>query len=66
MNWSFWKDLWGFGGGRREQPVARGIFPDQALNLRRPAVEAQSLKHWTAGEVQGLWFDGGQFEEMFG
>ena len=46
--------------------MARGIFPDQALNLRHPAVEAQSLKHWTAGEVQGLWFDGGQFEEMFG
>ena len=54
------------GGGRREQPRARGIFPDQALNLCRSAMEAWSLNYWTAREVQGLWFDGGQFEEMFG
>ena len=46
--------------------MACGIFPDQALNLHHSAVEAQSLNHWTARKVQGLWFDGGQFEEMFG
>ena len=29
---------------------AGSVFPDQGLNSIPPAVEAQSLNHWTAGE----------------
>ena len=45
--------------------TARGTLPQPGMELSPPAVEAQSLQHWTTREVQ-YWFVGVFFQSVEG